>query len=68
MEIYEGVCSAVPTEVIHFEFVSGDIPADLERRLIEAKDLELLKSWIKLAVDSGSFEKFQQKTLLVKND
>lgn len=57
----KGMEKALTESILEILARFGDIPADLERRLLEVKDLELLKSWIKLAVDSGSFEEFQQK-------
>lgn len=56
-----GMEKALTESILEILARFGDIPTDSQRRLIEAKDLELLKSWIKLAVDSGSFEEFQQK-------
>lgn len=57
----EMAVNALSDSILEMLTRHGDIPSGLECRIMEEKDIEVLKRWLKLAVECKSFEEFSKK-------
>jgi predicted transposase/invertase (TIGR01784 family) len=60
----EGVLDSKREDIIGFLSDLGDITEDLKKAIYEQKDMELLKTWVKLAGRCDSIEEFKIKANL----
>lgn len=57
----EGKAEGKAESVLQLLFLKGTIPKELEQRIREQKDMDILSVWLAEAVDAGSVEEFVEK-------